>query len=101
MLLTALTLISSSMPKRLHFQPKPFSPPNSAFLGWGNGVLQDILWQAKIHPKRKMADLSEKEIQAMFTARLNPSYVRWPPRAGRIRSTTCLTRPGGCQTILT
>jgi formamidopyrimidine-DNA glycosylase len=30
--------------------------------GLGNGVLQDILWTAKIHPRRKMAALSDSEI---------------------------------------
>jgi formamidopyrimidine-DNA glycosylase len=29
--------------------------------GLGNGVLQDILYNAKIHPKRKVATLSDKE----------------------------------------
>ena len=36
--------------------------------GLGNGVLQDILWAAKIHPRRKVADLSADEIQQMFHA---------------------------------
>jgi len=34
--------------------------------GLGNGVLQDILFKAKIHPKRKVADLSEKNKCELF-----------------------------------
>lgn len=36
--------------------------------GLGNGVLQDILFNAKIHPKRKVASLSEEEIDEMYDA---------------------------------
>ena len=34
--------------------------------GLGNGVLQDILFNAKIHPKRKVADLSDKNRRELF-----------------------------------
>lgn len=34
--------------------------------GLGNGVLQDILFNAKIHPKRKVSTLSQEEIEALF-----------------------------------
>ncbi|WP_432664098.1 endonuclease VIII [Wukongibacter baidiensis] len=34
--------------------------------GLGNGVLQDILFNAKIHPKRKVSTLSDKEIEDIF-----------------------------------
>ena len=34
--------------------------------GLGNGVLQDILFNAGIHPKRKVVDLSDKEKYVLF-----------------------------------
>ena len=34
--------------------------------GLGNGVLQDILFNAGIHPKRKVVDLSDKEKNVIF-----------------------------------
>ena len=34
--------------------------------GLGNGVLQDILFNAKVHPKKKVADLSPKEKNKLF-----------------------------------
>ncbi len=36
--------------------------------GLGNGVLQDILYNAKIHPKRNTASLEAWEIDAMFAS---------------------------------
>jgi formamidopyrimidine-DNA glycosylase len=36
--------------------------------GLGNGVLQDILWTAHIHPRRKMGELTSEELTAMFDA---------------------------------
>lgn len=36
--------------------------------GLGNGVLQDILFEAGIHPKRKMSTLSEDEIRKLYIA---------------------------------
>lgn len=34
--------------------------------GLGNGVLQDILYNAKLHPKKKLATLSEEEINKLY-----------------------------------
>lgn len=34
--------------------------------GLGNGVLQDILFNAKLHPKRKMSTLSNEEIEILY-----------------------------------
>jgi formamidopyrimidine-DNA glycosylase len=36
--------------------------------GLGNGVLQDILWNARIHPKRKMGELSDSELAGLYRA---------------------------------
>lgn len=36
--------------------------------GLGNGVLQDILFNAKIHPKRKVSSLSEQEIEELYNS---------------------------------
>lgn len=47
---------------------KGFLATNQRIPGLGNGVLQDILWTAKIHPKRKMDELGHDEIERMFQA---------------------------------
>ena len=36
--------------------------------GVGNGYLQDILFRAKIHPKRKAVDVAQEERQALYKA---------------------------------
>jgi formamidopyrimidine-DNA glycosylase len=47
---------------------KEFLATNQRIPGLGNGVLQDILWTACIHPRRKMGDLAEPAVQGMFEA---------------------------------
>jgi formamidopyrimidine-DNA glycosylase len=36
------------------------------FTGLGNGYAQDILWRARIHPRRKMNTLSDGELRKLF-----------------------------------
>lgn len=36
--------------------------------GIGNGYLQDILFKAKIHPKKKVSDISENEKKNLYNA---------------------------------
>ena len=45
---------------------KAFLATEQRIPGLGNGVLQDILWNAGIHPKRKMGTLSEAELAGMY-----------------------------------
>jgi formamidopyrimidine-DNA glycosylase len=45
---------------------KAFCATEQRIPGLGNGVLQDILYNAKIHPKRKIQSLSKKEKTNLF-----------------------------------
>lgn len=45
---------------------KAFLATEQRIPGLGNGVLQDILWQAQIHPKRKMGTLSDAELDVLY-----------------------------------
>ncbi len=47
---------------------KAFLATEQRIPGLGNGVLQDILYNAKINPKRKINSLSDKEIVNLFAA---------------------------------
>lgn len=47
---------------------KAFLATEQRFPGIGNGVLQDILWEASLHPKRKVNSLSKQESQRLFKA---------------------------------
>ncbi|MBN2259462.1 MAG: endonuclease VIII [Clostridiales bacterium] len=47
---------------------KAFLATEQRFPGLGNGVLQDILFNAGIHPKTIMGNLAEKQIEGVFRA---------------------------------
>jgi formamidopyrimidine-DNA glycosylase len=45
---------------------KAFLATEQRIPGLGNGVLQDVLWTARIHPKRKMATLAAAELETII-----------------------------------
>lgn len=47
---------------------KAFLATKQRFPGIGNGVLQDILFAARIHPKRKLETLTEEEWSGLYRA---------------------------------
>jgi formamidopyrimidine-DNA glycosylase len=47
---------------------KAFLATEQRIPGLGNGVLQDILFNAKVHPKRKLETLSDSEKQAIYNS---------------------------------
>ena len=47
---------------------KAFLATEQRIPGLGNGVLQDILWTARVHPRRKMGTLADAELDALFGA---------------------------------
>jgi formamidopyrimidine-DNA glycosylase len=78
---------------------KAFLATKQRIPGLGNGVLQDILWTARIHPKQKMANLSDKDIQAMFAA-VKSVLREMTAKGGRDTERDLFDRPGGYKTIL-
>lgn len=50
----------------LKISVKAFLATEQRIPGLGNGVLQDILWNAKIHPKTKLELLTKDEIKILF-----------------------------------
>lgn len=58
------SLISMNNVQKLSL--KAFLATEQRIPGLGNGVLQDILFNAKIHPKQKINSLSEKQISSLF-----------------------------------
>lgn len=47
---------------------KAFMVSSSGNSGIGNGYLQDILFRAKIHPTRKVADITDRERRNLYDA---------------------------------
>ncbi len=78
---------------------KAFLATEQRIPGLGNGALQDILWTAKIHPKRKMATLAEGEIQGMYDA-VKSILRAMTAQGGRDTERDLFGRPGGYRTVL-
>jgi len=67
--------------------------------GLGNGSLQDILWQANLHPKRKTNTLSDEEIHALFT-NLKHTLVKMTRMGGRSTEKDLFGQPGGYPVVM-
>ncbi len=88
------------------FDEKTPKLPAKAFLateqripGLGNGVLQDILWTARIHPRRKMGTLSDDEIQALYNA-VKSVLKQMAGQGGRDTEYDLFGKLGGYHTIM-
>ena len=90
------TLFNEDTPK---LSAKAFLATEQRIPGLGNGVLQDILWTAHIHPKRKMGELSDLEIDAMYDA-VKRVLAAMTAQGGRDTERDLFGRPGGYRTIL-
>lgn len=67
--------------------------------GLGNGSLQDVLWNARLHPRRKVASLSDDERDRLFTS--VTGTLRDMARAGgRDTESDLFGDPGGYATVL-
>ena len=67
--------------------------------GLGNGVLQDILLIARIHPKRKMKTISEKEYTGLFYSVKN-TFTEMTRSGGRDTERDLFGRTGRYKTLL-
>ena len=67
--------------------------------GLGNGVLQDILYNAKIHPKKKVNTFSEPERDLLFRA-IKSTLAEMTAQGGRDTEKDLFGCPGGYITIL-
>lgn len=78
---------------------KAFLATEQRIPGFGNGVLQDVLWTARIHPKRKMASLSARELTAVFNA-VKSVLAEMAAKGGRDTERDLFAQPGGYRTLL-
>lgn len=90
------TLYTDGMEK---LSSKAFLATEQRIPGLGNGVLQDILFHAGIHPKRKMGTLSEKEFDRMFHA-VKDTLAEMTSLGGRDTEKDLFGNLGGYKTIL-
>lgn len=67
--------------------------------GLGNGVLQDILFNCRMHPKRKVSTMGSGELTVLFQS-VKDTLGRMTAQGGRDTEMDLLGRPGGYRTIL-
>jgi len=67
--------------------------------GLGNGILQDILFNAKMHPKKKVLTLARTEKEALFDS-LKRTISAMAAQGGRDTELDLFGCPGGYKTIL-
>jgi formamidopyrimidine-DNA glycosylase len=85
--------------KTLKLSAKAFLATEQRVPGLGNGVLQDILWTARIHPRRKMANLTADEVEGMFKA-IKSVLAGMSQFGGRDTERDLFGKPGAYPTVL-
>lgn len=90
------SLFDESTPK---LSAKAFLATEQRIPGLGNGVLQDILWTARIHPKRRMGSLATLDIDRMFDT-AKSLLAQMAAEGGRDTELDLFGRPGGYATLL-
>lgn len=77
---------------------KAFLATEQRVPGLGNGVLQDILFRAGIHPKRRLSTLSEQELDRLFQS-VKDTLREMVGGGGRDTERDLFGCPGGYRTI--
>lgn len=78
---------------------KAFLATEQRIPGLGNGVLQDILYNAKIHPKRKVKTFSQKEQETLYDS-IKSTLLEITLKGGRDTEKDLFGSPGGYKTKL-
>lgn len=78
---------------------KAFLATEQRIPGLGNGVLQDILYNAGIHPKKKIRDLSGQELSILYKS-VKDTLIEMSEQGGRDTEKDLFGRPGGYKTRL-
>ena len=84
-------LISSSEVQKL--SAKAFLATEQRIPGLGNGVLQDILFKAKVHPKQKIDALTEGERKTLFHS-VKSTIKEMTEQGGRDTTKDLFGKPG-------
>ena len=78
---------------------KAFLSTEQRIPGLGNGVLQDILFNAGLHPKSKMSTLSDFNKEELYHS-LKVTLNKMTDRGGRDTEKDFYGEPGGYKTLL-
>lgn len=78
---------------------KAFLATEQRIPGFGNGVLHDVLWNARIHPKRKLETLTDKDMKALFDS-VKSTLAEMRLSGGRDTEKDLFGKSGGYRTVL-
>lgn len=78
---------------------KAFLATEQRIPGLGNGVLQDILFIARVNPKTKISLLSEQELKTLFDS-VKTTLRHMADQNGRDTETDLFGNPGGYHTLM-
>ena len=92
----AALLCAAELPK---LSAKAFLATGQRIPGLGNGVLQDILWNAGVQPKTKMSALSDAQLAAMFQS-VKRTLAEMTARGGRNTERDLFGCRGGYRPVL-
>ncbi len=91
------TILEANDLKKL--SAKAFLATEQRIPGLGNGTLQDILWNAGVHPKSKMAALSNEDLHHMYLA-VKGTLRLMAEQGGRDTEKDLFGNPGGYKTVM-
>ena len=78
---------------------KVFLATEQRIPGFGNGVLQDTLWNARIHPKRKLLTLTDDDKAKLYRS-VKSTLLDMMTEGGRDTERDLFGQKGGYKTIL-
>jgi len=88
-----------SAPDVQKLSAKAFLATEQRIPGIGNGVLQDILFDARVHPKKKINTFSDKEKRSLFKS-TKAVLLEMSQQGGRDTEKDLFGNPGGYETKL-
>ena len=88
-----------SAPEVQKLSAKAFLAIEQRIPGIGNGVLQDILFDARVHPKKKIRTFSDREKESLFKS-TRAVLLEMSRRGGRDTEKDLFGNPGGYKTKL-
>jgi formamidopyrimidine-DNA glycosylase len=88
-----------SVPEAQKLSLKALLATEQRIPGLGNGVLQDILFNAGMHPKKKTGTLSAKDRKVLFDS-VKKTLAAMAAEGGRDTESDLFGRPGGYKTVL-
>lgn len=88
-----------TLPEVQKLSVKAFLATEQRIPGFGNGVLQDVLWKATLHPKRKVNSLSDKEKESLY-AEIKSTLLQMYEQGGRDTEKDFYGREGGYRTVM-